>query len=491
MSSPTRTHATLPPLGRLRFDAAAPAPRSDALLLAIAAFAVYWLLRQRAVYGLDVPDFINWLQMGKASHHIHYLFMPLMDALHRALHRLGSTPYQTLVFASCLGGSLAVFCLHRAGAALGMRRADAAMAVALAAAAPAVVFFATIAEIHAVFYAFFGAACWQWARVQTRPTVAGVVVLGGCTALAAAVHATGHLLAWLLPMLTVGVRGRFDRGWHRLLLAFLLAHAGASFGLDAWLRRATVDVQREGLVGFILQCIAQLPLGWNIAGDLWREWLWPFLPLSVVPIVGLFGRATRRFALAWCVAASAFLVMTVILLFGKLVERGAYQLPLAWPAAVLLLALAPRALQVAALLLGSTLSVAAVFAHDHPYENPDVVADLAAAAQHRQLFVVCADMPEYEPLLRDLPAVPCAPLFWLGQLVAQGYDAFVARFDEVVGRQLDAGRAVVFTTRAFQLLSTLPEPTIARLMHEHLPAHYETVPFRAGSFDGVELRKRK
>ncbi len=485
------THDPVPALGRLRFDAERPAPWTDGLLLALAALVTFWLLRQRALHGLDVPDFINWLQIGKANHHIHYLFMPLMDALHRGLRGFGWTPHQTLLLASCLGGALAVFGLHRAGAALGMRRADAAMAAALAATTPAVVFFATVAEIHAVFYAFFGLACWQWARTHVRPSVVGACMVGACTALAAAVHATGHLLVVLLPMLTVGLRARPGARWLRLAATFLLAHAACSLCLDAWLRRDTVDVRHEGMLGFVLQCIAQLPLGWNIVGDLWREWLWPFLPLSVVPIIAVFARATRRCAWAFWSAALAFLAMTVILLFGKLVERGAYHLPLAWPAALLLLALAPRALQVSALVFGSALSVYAVFEHDHPHENPRLIADLAAASQQQRLFVLCADQAEYEPLLRDLPSMASAPLFWLGQLVALGYDGFVARFDELVNRQLDAGYAVLFTERAFQLLSTLPEPTIARLMREHVPAHYATVPFQAGSFSAIEFRKRK
>ena len=485
----SRSSAPLAGLGRLAFGSAPLAPLRDGVGLALFAFCCYWLLRQRALHGYDVYDFINWLQMGKASHHIHYLYMPLMDSMHRAGRWLGATPYQTLLFASCLGGALAVLLLHRAGAALGLPRADAALAAAFAAGTPAAVFFATVAEIHAVFYAFFGLACWRWAALHCRPSSTRALTLGLCTALAAAVHATGHLLVLLLPMLTLGLT-RPRAPWLRLGVLFVLAHATCTLALDAGLRRATVDLRHEGIIGFILQCIAQLPLGWNIVGDVWREWLWPFLPLSVAPIVALFVRSTRRLAFAFWVAAGAFLAMTVILLFGKLVERGAYHLPLAWPAALLLLALVSRPWQLAALVLSVVLSVAAVFQHDHPHENPQLIGDLAQAAQHHKLFVVCEDQAEYEPLLRDLPSVPACPLFWLGQLLARGYDVFVRTFDELVGQQIDAGYSVVFTQRAFQLLNTLPEPTVARFMHEHIPACYQTEQFSAGNFTGVRLRRR-
>jgi hypothetical protein len=478
------------PFGRLRCDAPTPAPWRDGLCLALLCGAAFVMLAQRKLHGLDVPDFINWLQLGKTTHHIHYLYMPLMDALHRVGRGLGATPHQTLLFASGLGGALAVLFLHRAGAVLGLRRPDAALAAALAASAPAVVFFATVAEIHAVFYAFFGLACWQWARTLARPGIGRAAVLGVCTALAAAVHATGHLLLGLLPLLTLGLRPRGSTSWLAPALAFLLAHAGASVGLDAWLRASDIEVQRQGMIGYLRQCLTQLPLRWNIVADVWREWVWPFLPLSLVPIAGLFVRATRRFALACCAAAAVFLAMTVVLLFGKWIERGAYQLPLAWPAALLLLALAPRALQGAALVLAAGLATWTVRAHDQPYENPQLVADLAAAAQDAKLFVVCADLAEYEPLIRDLPSVSSSPLMWLAQLLPQGYDRFVAHLDNCLGPYLGAGYAVVFTERAFALLSQFPEPTLVRVMREHFPAHYTTAPFRAGAFAGVLVRVR-
>lgn len=477
-------------LGRLRFDRQRPVPWSDSVAVVALAWVCFRLLRQRALHGLDAPDFINWLQMGKASHHIHYLFMPLIDALHRVLRPFGSTPYETLVLASNVGGALGVGALHRAGVRLGLTRLDATLAALLVASAPAVAFFSTVAEIHGVFLAFAGLACWQWARCLRQPSLGAALGLGVATALAAAVHATGHLLVILLPALTIGLVGRRSRTLWRLLPIVLLAHAVASLGLDAALRRADVDVQRQGMIGFLWRCLIQLPLGWNLLGDVWREWLRPFLPLSLAPLVALAWRPTRRFAACFWLAAAAFLGITVVLLFGKLVERGAYELPLAWPAALLVLALLPRAGQVAALALSCGLATYDIVQHDKPFENPALIAGLRAAAAHEKLFVVCEDLTEWEPLLRDLPSVPSCPLFWIGQLVAQGYAGFTASLDARLDDQFAAGYAVVFSTRAQELLSTIPEPTIARFMREHVPERYTVEPYRAGAFTGMRWRRR-
>lgn len=477
-------------LGRVRLAPGDHVPWPDSL--ALFGLTLIWLrlLRQRALHGLDVPDFINWLQLGKASHHIHYLFMPVVDAMHRALRPLGFTPHETLLLASNLGGALGVFALHRAGVRLGLGRVDALVAALLVAATPAVTFFGTVAEIHAVFFAFAGVACWQWARFLARPRAGAVCLLGATTALAAAVHATGHLLVVMLLALTVGLLGRRAAPLWRLALLGVVVHGVASVGLDASLRPIDVDVQRTGVIGFLWRCLAQLPVGWNILADVWREWLRPFLPLSVVPIAALGRHRTRRFACGWWVTALVFFAITVVLLFGKLVERGAYHLPLAWPAALLVLALLPRAWQVVMLLLAVALSTFDVFAHDHPHENPRLVADLRAAAEQEKLFVLCADDAEYQPLLRDLPSVASCPLMWIGQMVVEGYDAFATHLDTLLDQQIAAGYSVLISERAFAWLSAVPEPTVARYMREHLPARYDVEPFQAGEFRAVRLRRK-
>lgn len=477
-------------IGRLQPSAGGRVPWSDSVVLLLLTFTVFQVLGQRALHGLDVPDFINWLQLGKSSHHIHYLFMPLVDGLHRVLREHGFTPHETLLLAAHAGGALGVLALHRAGARLGLARRDATLAALLAGAAPAVVFFATVAEIHGVFFAFAGVACWAWAACSSRPGFGVASLLGAATATAAAVHATGHLLLVLLGCLTWALRGRSMLGLWRIALAVAVVHAVATLGLDALLRGEDVDVRRQGVIGFLWQCLVQVPFGWNILGDVWREWLRPFLPLSVVPVVALLVPATRRLAVAVCVSTLAYLAFTVVLLFGKLEERGAYQLPLAWPAALLLLALVSRPLQVACLVGSAALAVHDVVRHDHPYENPQLVADLRSASERESLFVICADSSEYEPLLRDLPSVPTCPLFWIGQMVGEGYARFTARLDGLVEGQLAAGRAVVVSERAWHLLTTLPESTIARWVSEHLPARYVVEDFAAGSFRGRRLRRR-
>jgi hypothetical protein len=134
--------------------------------------------------------------------------------------------------------------------------------------------------------------------------------------------------------------------------------------------------------------------------------------------------------------------------------------------------------------------VGAVRAHDVPLEDPALVAGATAAARDTKLFVLCADLAEYEPLLRDAPGVPSCPLFWLGQLVPHGYARFVQEFDALVGAYLREGYAVVFTARAWALLAALPEPVLVRFLREHVPARYEVVPFGGEGFAAFRLRPR-
>jgi hypothetical protein len=61
------------------------------------------------------------------------------------------------------------------------------------------------------------------------------------------------------------------------------------------------------------------------------EWLWPFLPISAAVLAGLCRPAARPLAIAVMLAAVPYLAVAALLV-GDHGERGAYLLPLAWPA---------------------------------------------------------------------------------------------------------------------------------------------------------------
>jgi hypothetical protein len=478
--------------GRLHFDAARPVPWRDTVAVGALTLALYVALGQRTLHGLDVHDFIDWLLVGKSTHHIHYLYMPVVSALHALLAPRGVLPHATLLLASQLGATLGVVALHRAGGRLGLSRGVAAGLALAAATAPGVLFFATVGEIHAVFFGAFGVAVWAWADLLARPRRAGAVLLGIATALSAAVHATGHLLVGLLPLLAWGLGGRTALGW-RLLVWFVAAHAVATLVLDVSLRPHDVDVTDAGMVGFVIKSLGQLPLGprlWPVFRD---EWLWPLLPGSGLVFLALAAAAVRRLAFALLLAWSGYYALTVVLLLNQ-VEHGAYLLPFAWPLALLTLAWLPRWLAPVALAGALVVGLARVHEHDaHPFENPPLLRGVAELARGGRVFVLCGGNDEWHPLLRDQAQVHTTPVFWLGQMLHLGYEAFAARFDALVNAQLDGGYDLIVTSAAHHLIASVPEPTLARFAREHLPVRYRLEPIASSvpGFVAYRLTRRR
>jgi hypothetical protein len=307
----------------------------DTLLLGLAAGLLYAALRQDAVHHLDMHGVVRSLAAAPADapRYGHFGYQWLALALH---HLLGpdAALYRPLQWCSVVGAALAVGAGHRALLAMGLRRGPAAAAAAAAAVTGAALFFATIAEIHAVFWLPTNLAIASAARTLRGGSLWHAVGAGLWSGIATAVHSSGQLLPLLLLLGVVATTPQRDR-WRRLAVATAtawLCHFAMFAGIVAIDARfggfADPVASRQFLVDTLARWSGFAPL----PGIAWRELAYPYLPLPFLVFAAVRHPELRAAALALLVAMLGFVAVDLALLHG-LVEHGAYALPLAVPLA--------------------------------------------------------------------------------------------------------------------------------------------------------------
>jgi hypothetical protein len=199
---------------------------------------------------------------------------------------------------------------------------------------------------------------------------------------------------------------------------------------------------------------------------------------------------TRAAAAAFAVTLAIYLAFTIVLLYGKLVERGAYMLPLVPAAGLLTLRHLGRRATVVLSVASLAVAVAEVQLHDRPRGDPAFAEGLARVAAREQVFVVCGGADEFEPMLRRVPEVPGVQVFWFGPLAVAGYESLCADFDRHFAVQAAAGRSVLLTAGAESALVTFGLPAVQRFLHEHLPERYVLQPVGDGAFAAKRLVPR-
>lgn len=468
----------------------------DTVVLAGLVLALVVGLRQNAIHGLDAQHLIGMVRDHGDLNYSHPLYLPLMHGWHALLAPLGFTPFESLRLASGVGVVVSAIALHRASLALGLPRAPALVATALACSVPAVVFFATVVELHGVFLAPAGVAFWLWASASTatdpRTRTRRFAALGVATAVASGVHTSGHFLLWLLPAMTAGFSGRrppwrsfaLTLGVHALvsmLLTLLLRTPGAGGG--AGLGEALADA-----FAYWAPRVPWAPH--EVAGLLWREWIFPFLPLSVATCAALALRAQRRFALLLLVGIAPLLGLSWLLLHRELYERGAYLLPFAWPGALLVAGWWRPRLQLTAIGVALALAVGQVVVHDRVEDDPALRRTMRTAIGAHPALLICLDAREVDQAVRDLPTVTPRPIHLLAPAILGGYEALCAEFDAWVAPHLDAGASVWLTPRAKAMLDLMEQPTVARFKREHLVAHYRLEPIADPGCPAVRVLRR-
>lgn len=132
--------------------------RRDAVVLALAVFALCVLVGQRTFYGPDGRAILKMTMSGMQVHPLHFFYVPMLRVSHALAARFGGSWYDAGLLLSQVGTAVGAFFWHRAAARLGATRTQAAAVVALCVTAPAILFFASVIELHAPFLAFAGLA---------------------------------------------------------------------------------------------------------------------------------------------------------------------------------------------------------------------------------------------------------------------------------------------------------------------------------------------
>jgi hypothetical protein len=354
---------TLP--GPLAPDPSAPYRRhlGDSALLGLLALAACWIFDRGVWHGLDGYQFLSDIDHGQLFNDRHVLYKPVAWLFACALRPLGVPLFDAVVAASAICSSIGVLFVHRVLIGLGLQRWPAALAAIAVGGSFAILYFATVVEIHGVFFGFVGVAWWAFAKFAQRPGWRRALPAGAACGVTAAAHATGHLLLGVFcacALAWTGLSMRRPRDW--LAFAALAAgHFATAALVTTFVMRLTGTIDPtlkkglfEGPIGYVRNMLG-LQTDWSTAPQLFvQEWLRPFLPLSLTPLLALLRRRFRLEAALLCTCLLVYLAAAVVLLSPTetlrypqylppltLIEYGAYFLPLAVPAAALAVRMMP------------------------------------------------------------------------------------------------------------------------------------------------------
>jgi hypothetical protein len=462
----------------------------DALLLAAACGLIYALFGQDVFYKADGQQLLHLYRGGYLSWPYHPLYLPLMTPFVQAAEALGATPYHGAVLFSAFCTAVGVFFGKLAFSGFGLSRAQSLAAASLAGMTRPVLFFATVIELPAALFGAAGLAFWISSWLYPRPGIVGALLLGLATSFAAGVHNSGHLLTgililhWLardaqrresiLPapksMLFAGIALALHVG-----LLFALPYVYTHYGFDASPGRSLAFL-RDGFGG------SQSPT--LLPGLIWREWLSPFMPLSLLMLLAFTRARLRGTTAALLLGLAPYALLTLLLLGGE-PEYGAYFVPCALPVAGLVVQLFPPRAAILWIVLSAGLGILAVRDHEKVQDQSSFAESVEVVLGDREGVIFVADGSEWSSMLihawdrkflmlikelegfpQELPADPAIRVAAEQQMeqLAQG----LAR-DLVQDHK--AGRVVLFSPGARAFLER--RAVIGPILTKQLDAHFE------------------
>ena len=459
----------------------------DAILVAAGAGLLFMVFAQRAFHGADALGFLRALAVGDLRHPHHPLYVPLLAGSSSMLGWFGVSSYRAAVFASGLGAAIGCGCAYLAARTSGSTPLRAVATAALVAATPAVLFFATVVEVPGVLLGFAGIGWLLAARLAAAAPGAQrllVAALGASTAVAAAVHATGHLLpCWLLPW---ALRARRRRDALGLAGVGLAAHVLLTLFFTSGLHALGWPIAAGEQGAFVWEHLRQVPRFDLLLQVVWNEWLHAFLPISVLVLAGAWRSELRAHLRLFGAALLVHLLVTFVLVRDAN-ERGAYLVPLVLPCAWLCArALAPALLGLA-LVIGATCAVWQVAAHDVVRGEPHFVQDLRAATSGQRPFLFLFEFGEMETILRDDPSIPFASIDPWFQVDAKALPHALASLDAVIAEQLRTGMTVYLAESAYVALGRADRSLAGPEILRHLQTRYPLTCVERGAFRARRL----
>lgn len=508
-------------------DAAPPplaGPWRDSIAIALVTLCACSLLVRGVWHGLDAYSFLSHLERGVHTNPRHPLYLPLAGLVVDALRPFGVSVVRAAAFASSLGAALGAMLFHRTFVTLGLSRRDAAMTAAASIACFGILYYGSMVEIHAVFLFPAGLAWLATARYLRQPSWNRAWMIGMATGLAAATHATGHLLA---PTIALFVLARMPSRSEALrcvphVLAVALPHA-----LIAWWTPRMVlptevlaDPTPEAGAASYFAFLRSLGTDWSqFPRILWHEWLMPLMPLSVLAPLALLRRDSRLAALAFCAVVAVYLLLTTTLLAPLAVmqkpeylpplatyEFGAYFLPLALPAALLAMSVTPRRAQWLVPGIGVAFALSQMAMSERAPSDLDYGRDALSVLDERKARILIGGYGELDSILHLRPECGSEPMhaepntvltvyglwLWLFRFPEYRVRENVFVWFDVQAQQVrNKGGQLLITDDALQLLRGTKDGLLDALANEHIPARYTLVPIESGRFRGYVVEDRR
>ena len=472
------------------------ASTAGARLIFLASFALYVLFAQEKNYG-DGNFLLGFYHEGARVHPVHILYLPALTALRMVFEPLGMSLFEIARLFSAAGMALGVALCYRGMILLGSSRRQAFLAGVAIALCPAVMFFATVVELHGPFFACAGLCFYLLARFVHNPSAALAIQVGLASGLCYYAHASGIIIAGLVGTMFLGLSGpgewRDRRRWLQVGI-MLVVHLLLIYGGSAVLQALGLAVGVEHADAYVreLEVLGEADWTWGLR-TLWEEWVYAFMPLSLLVFSAALSASGRRLLTALLPALLTYLLAALVLV-GDHDERGAYLLPLVFPAVLGVLHGRPcwrTGLLWGAILIGGSVGLVRILAHDDGSRSVAEAAEFRELIGERAAFLLTGSEADIETCMIRLPGQPFRHLSRYASLLPEELAAELPGIDRAIDRTLAESTEIYITREAMVYLqSDDPRNRSGRDLLAHLRENYRLDDLPGTLFLGQRLRDR-
>ncbi len=466
-------------------------------LLSLGFTLLYLLWGQTTFYREDGLQFVfNFIDRGNLRHDHHLLYLPIAWVFRQAMDGTGWGTHRILVVLSGLMTGLGVFLAGLTVVKARFSRKQAFFFLGFLGFCPAVFFFSTVVEIHGVFFPFamlgFLLAEFLIREEGPKKRLLWAFALGLLTWLASLVHSSGHLL---LPLLGAWIAAR--RGMKEMLGPFALwalVH-GLLMGLgNPWVLQLLGE--KSGGASRALEVIRErTPLQgiWGrILPSMYQEVLISYPPLWMVTFMPLRDPCLRK-KVGWAlIGVLPYLLLTTLFLadlhtFEPIYERGAYLLPLAFPAAwILARRISSTWLLSFLLLVGVGRSFQQVWTHDTRPGRP-FAKGFRSVTKGKKAILLAGGLVDLSSALLEMPEVR---VIFISDFVARPEIPVQAISGKILELSKKEKRPIFLSKEAEKLWAKGPLAKRGAELLSLLRKDFLFVSRDSGAFEAWELRQK-
>ncbi len=486
-----------PKRGPCKGEKGNPARLREITLISLGFTFLYLLWGQTTFYREDGLQFVfNFIDRGNLRHDHHLLYLPIAWVFRQAMDGTGLGTHRILTVLSGLMTGLGLFFAGFTVVKARFSRRQAFFFLGFLGFCPAVFFFATVVEIHGVFFPFamlgFLLAEFLIQEEGRKKRLFWAVVLGLLTWFASLVHSSGHLL---LPLLGAWIAAR--RGVREMLGPFVL-WALVHGALMMWANPLVLQLlgEKSGGASRALEVIRERTPMEGILGrilpSVYKEVLISFPPLWLVVFVPFWDSRIRK-KVGWALlGVLPYLLLTTLFLadlhtFEPIYERGAYLLPLAFPAAWILARRIPSTgVLVVLLLVAIGRSAQQVWTHDTRPGRP-FARGFRSVTKGNKVILLAGGLVDLSSALLEMPEVR---VIFISDFVARPdipVQAIVGKIWELSQKEK---RPIFLSKEAARLWAKGPLVGRGAALLAQLRKKFFLVDRDSGAFEAWELEKK-